>query len=195
MKIDVQLSELALANAELVATGQQIDRALRRAVRVTATTIRREMVVEPIMARTGLRRKSVNQRLALKFDKPGKDGGTANILSGPHVARIVPSAKGIRVTEFRRYEVQAITRTRARILIPWVDGGKKVVAGFVNPSGSKLKPMRTRSRNKPLPYPRTALAPSVASMVKAMYDSQFVADAGARLEAQFELEIAKEIDK
>ena len=56
MKITINMSQLALANASLVATGRQIDGALRRAVRATATDIRREMLVEPIMASTGLKR-------------------------------------------------------------------------------------------------------------------------------------------
>ena len=195
MKITINMSQLALANASLVATGRQIDGALRRAVRATATDIRREMLVEPIMASTGLKRKILNDRLMLRFDRGPATKNSVEFAGGEHSARIVPSAKGIRVTEFKGWRTDAIDKTRARILVPWVVGGMKVAAGFVNPSGKKQKPIRTRSRKKALPFARTALAPSVASMLKALYNDRFIGDASDRLAERFELEISKELNK
>lgn len=198
MRVQIKLNELTLANAALVATSQQIDRALKSAVDASARDIRRDLLMKAIQQATGLKRKLLNDRLALRYDRPkGRKGSNIGIGVLGYSARIVPSAKGIKATEFRDVGMEMVnaSRNRARATVPWVDGTRKVIAGFINPKGKARHPIRTRNRNGKLKQGRTALAPSVASMVKDMDTSSFAERASRILQERFDLALAKELKR
>lgn len=198
MRVQIKLNELTLANAALVATSQQIDRALKSAVDASARDIRRDLLMLAIQRATGLKRKLLNDRLSLRYDRP-KRRTVNHIGIGmlDYSARIVPSGKGIRATEYRNIGVEMVdaVHNRARATVPWIDGTRKVIAGFVNPRGKKRYPIRTFTRKGKLDPGRTALAPSVATMVRDMDTSSFADRASRILQERFELALAKELKR
>lgn len=98
---------------------------------------------------------------------------------------------------FKRVDIQIVDakHNRARALVPWVNGKRKVIAGFVNPKGRAKRPLRSRSHKGKLQNLRTAIAPSVASMVKEYYREAQLNKGADRLLNNLSAELEKEVIK
>ncbi len=143
----------------------EVKKAARTSLNRQITQTRKEDLVTPGMAATGLKRAALNAALPLK--KAGSNSLKSEIKA---------SGSGIPVPAFR-YRWQRVTQqiqqsrgaspTRARILVAW-PGGEKVAAGFVNPKGQYQATLTTRRKGYKL---AVALAPSAATLRKELYGS------------------------
>ena len=197
MQFKVKVVGVEQAQKRLEAQAEKIDPGVRGALNTTATHTRAEMYVKPMA--TALTGKKTRSRMVIK---------RAN--SRWIQSRIIPSSSGVEVLEYRRWGYDPIEKTRGRI---WVRGpsGRKVAAGFVNPSGRKKKPLITKSekaRNlkrppkfdqrksylykKPL---QDALGPSVAYWFKQLTTLRTINWVNAYLQQEFNKRLQKELLK
>lgn len=193
--LDVTLTGFAETAASLRATPKQIDRACSRAVRATARDIRRTQIVVDLQRDTGIKRAELNRRLNVRYDKPKR--GREHYYPISHSARIVPSANGVKVNMFRSHRMEIVDEkhNRARGYVPWVNGKEKLVAGFIS-SGSKQKRLlRSKNHAGKLPNLRTAIAPSVASMIKDYYQPRQQQAGLDLLQDNVDKELEKELKK
>lgn len=199
MQLSVKVVGLDMARARLAEQGRKVDPVLRGALNTTATKGRTERYVKPLSGSL----KGANVRRALKVKR-------AN--SRRMNARIIPSSSGVDVIDYRSWGFDSINATRARI---WVRGpdGRKVAAGFVNPSSSGKRPLATRSdkarnfkqpeRNKTPGITRyryelgltNAMGPSVAYWFKQLSSSATVRWINIFLQQEFERRIKRELAK
>lgn len=155
MRINVRLEGVQAARNQLARMGRKVDPVVRGTLNTTATKTRNEQYVRPL--NTTLKAKRVRQAIRIKRAR-------RNLVQ----SRLIPSGAGVPVVEYASWGFDVLDKTRARI---WVRGvhGRKVAAGFVNPSSVKQLPWMTKSvknsDNKTYTYARalkTAIAPSVA---------------------------------
>lgn len=188
MQIRVELHGVELAKARLAQVGRNIDPALRGALNTTGTKARTERYVKPMSGAV----KPQRLRRALKLKRARR---------GRMDSRIIPSSSGILVVNYRTWGYEEITPTRARI---WVRGpnGRKIAAGFVNPSSSHKLPWATRSNKtkgaKTYTYKRAlqlAQGPSAAYWFKQLSGADTVRWVNAYLLREFERRISIEIAK
>lgn len=188
MQLSVKLSGIEQAKARLAEVGRKVDPVLRGALNTTGTKARTERYVKPM----GPSIKAQRLRGALKLKRARR--GRMN-------ARIIPSSSGILVVNYKTWGFDVIDATRARI---WVRGpaGRKVAAGFVNPSSSQKLPWSTRSSktkgSKTYAYKRAlqlAQGPSAAYWFKQLSGSQTVRWVSAYLQQEFEKRITREVAK
>ena len=193
MNLGVRLVGRELAQARLAAIGRSVDPVARGAVNTTATRSRAERYVKPLAGtidaprlRRALRVKRANSR---RMD-----------------ARIIPSSSGVLVVNYRQWGFDVIDSTRARI---WVAGpsGKKIAAGFVNPSSRQRLPLSTRSGKtvqskaggqRTYAYQRAlqlAQGPSVAYWFRQFTDAGTIRWTNIFLQQEFERRIRREIAK
>lgn len=192
MNLGVRLVGRELAQARLAAIGRSVDPVARGAVNTTATRSRAERYVKPLAGtidaprlRRALRVKRANSR---RMD-----------------ARIIPSSSGVPVVNYRQWGFDVIDATRARI---WVAGpnGKKIAAGFVNPSSRQRMPLSTRSGKtvqkaggqRTYAYQRAlqlAQGPSVAYWFRQLTDAGTIRWTNIFLQQEFERRIRREIAK
>lgn len=188
MELSVRVVGLEQARAQLLAAGKKVDPVLRGALNTTATKSRAERYVKPLgktiagpRARRALRVKRANSRRM--------------------EARIIPSSSGIIVVSYKTWGFDVIDATRARI---WVIGpnGRKVAAGFVNPSSAHRLPLSTRSSKtkgaKTYTYRRAlqlAQGPSAAYWFKQLSGGQTIAWVNAYLQQEFRKRMNRELSK
>lgn len=192
MNLGVRLVGRELAHARLAAIGRSVEPVARGAVNTTATRSRAERYVKPLSGtidaprlRRALRVKRANSR---RMD-----------------ARIIPSSSGVLVVNYRQWGFDVIDATRARI---WVAGpsGKKIAAGFVNPSSRQRLPLSTRSGKtvqkaggqRTYAYQRAlqlAQGPSVAYWFRQFTDAVTIRWTNIFLQQEFERRIRREIAK
>lgn len=188
MRLSVKLVGEEQAKARLAAVGRKVDPVLRGALNTTGTKARTERYVKPMSPSI----KAQRLRGALKLKRARR---------GRMEARIIPSSSGILVVNYRTWGFDVIDATRARI---WVRGpaGRKVAAGFVNPSSSQKLPWSTRSSrtkgSKTYAYKRAlqlAQGPSAAYWFKQLSGSPTIRWVSAYLQQEFEKRLTKEIAK
>ena len=188
MQLSVRLQGLELAKARLATVNRNIDPVMRGALNTTATATRRERFARPMGKAFPTR--LANSKMRIKRARRGMMN-----------ARIIPSSSGIEVTRYRSWGFDRIDATRARI---WVIGpqGKKIAAGFVNPSSSGRRPLATRSQKRTgsrvYTYRRDvreAQAPSLAYWFARMADRGTVRWTNAFLMREFERRIRAEMAK
>lgn len=192
VNMSVRLVGRELAQARLAAIGRSVEPVARGAVNTTATRTRAERYVKPLavaidagLLRRALRVKRANSR---RVD-----------------ARIIPSSSGVLVVNYRQWGFDVIDATRARI---WVAGpnGKKIAAGFVNPSSRQRLPLSTRSGKtvqkaagqRTYAYQRAlqlAQGPSVAYWFRQFTDAGTIRWTNIFLQQEFERRIRREIAK
>ncbi|MDU4255816.1 hypothetical protein [Pseudomonas sp.] len=178
------------ARAQLAARARSVDPVIRGAVNATATAARRERYTRKMMG-TFLSRQFLNSRMKIK---------RAN--SKRLNARVIPSSSSVMVLNYKTWGFDPIDATRAVI---WVRGlnGKKVAAGFVNPSSRGRLPWATRSeragRSKNYRYEwsqrRLAMGPSVAHWFRQLTDAATINWTNAFLQQEFERRMRREIAK
>lgn len=197
MSYTIRVVGIDLAIKQLKEAGKKVGPVLRGALNTTATKTRAEMYVKPMA--TTLTGKKTRSLMVIK---------RAN--SRWMQSRIIPSSAGVEVLEYRSWGYDPIDKTRGRI---WVRGpsGRKVAAGFVNPSGRKKKPLITKSEkarnlkrppkfdqrksylyNKPL---QDALGPSVAYWFKQLTTQRTINWVNAYLQQEFNKRLQKELLK
>lgn len=189
MNVTIQVMGLKQAQKQLADQGKKVDPVLRGALNTTATKSRAERFVKPL-AKT---MKAQRVRAGLKIKRARR---------GRMDSRIIPSSSGVLVVNYRTWGYDVIDATRARV---WVRGpaGKKVAAGFVNPSSSQKLPLSTRSskttaRGKTYAYKRAlqlARGPSTAFWFKRLMTTQTIAWISDFLQQDFAKRMQKEIDK
>ena len=188
MQVGVKLVGVEQATRRLAAIGSNIDPVMRGALNTTATKTRTDRYVRPMAGSIKGRR----LRGALKIRRANRRYTNA---------RIIPSSSGILVLNYQGWGYDEISPTRARI---WVRGpnGRKVAAGFVNPSSKHKLPLATRSnraaKNKTYSYQRglqPAQGPSAAYWFKQLTNGQTIRWVNAFLQQEFEKRIRREIDK
>ncbi|WP_371369959.1 hypothetical protein ACA097_09545 [Pseudomonas sp. QL9] len=160
--------------------------------------IKRDLLVEPMSAATGVKRVIFNDRIAFR-------PATSNVPMG----KIVPSSHGIPARSFRHRSFDPdSTGTRAKILVAWWNG-EKVAAGFINPLSKRRLPLATRSekaravragtRNPHIKryryswgaVPQNAQAPSAAALMGVMMDDGRQAQAADILAEEFNIDLDK----
>ena len=189
MNVTVKVLGLKEAERQLQAQAKKVDPVLRGALNTTATKTRTERFVKPLTQT--IRPQRVRAALKVKRARRGRMD-----------ARIIPSSSGVLVVNYRTWGFEVIDATRARI---WVRGprGRKIAAGFVNPSSSQKLPLSTRSskttaRGKTYAYRRAlqlARGPSTAYWFKQLATTQTIKWTSDYLQAEFAKRLQKEIDK
>ena len=189
MNVTVKLLGLKEAERQLQAQAKKVDPVLRGALNTTATKTRTERFVKPLTQT--IRPQRVRAALKVKRARRGRMD-----------ARIIPSSSGVLVVNYRTWGFDVIDATRARI---WVRGprGRKIAAGFVNPSSNQKLPLSTRSskttaRGKTYAYKRAlqlARGPSTAYWFKQLATTQTIKWTSDYLQAEFAKRLQKEIDK
>jgi hypothetical protein len=194
MRVSVKIVGLELAQARLAEVGRRVEPIMRGALNTTATASRREQYAKPLGG-VYSRRSFVNARMKIK---------RAN--SRRLNSRVIPSSSGVPAVNYKQWGFDPLPgpqgRTRAKI---WVRGpyGKKLAAGFVNPSSAGRLPWVTRStkqgKGKNYSYQwanrRLAMGPSVAYWFKQMTNSKSIQWVNAFLQQEFELRIRRELAK
>lgn len=194
MRLSVELRGADKAKATLSAIGRNVDPVIRGALNSTATAVRREMYVRQLLG-VFMRRRFLNDRLKIKRANRGRMN-----------ARVIPSGSGVDVLNYRRWGFDPVDKTRAII---WVTGphGKKIAAGFVNPSSSGRLPWATRSsktvaraggaRNYRYEWQkrRLAMGPSVAYWFKIVTTQSTIRWTNEFLAQEFERRIRRELAK
>jgi hypothetical protein len=183
--VTLNVAGLEHARARLAAAGKQIGPVLRGALNTTAAKARAERFVKPMANSISGKR----LRAALKV----KRANTRRLES-----RVIPSSSGISVLYYKSWGIDPIDKTRARI---WVRSptGRKVAAGFVNPSSLHKLPLsahRTRGGGRAYTYSRgliPAMGPSTAYWFKQLADAGTVRWTNAFLQQEFESRIRKEL--
>jgi len=180
MEVSVKLKGFEDAKRRLAASSRKIDPVMRGALNTTVSQTRKQRYVQP-MSRS-IKGKRLNAALKIK---------RAN--SRNMNARIIPSSSGILVLNYKTWGMDKIDATRARI---WVIGsnGKKVAAGFINPSSSKKLPWSTRGK-KARGGLRTAIGPSAAYWFKQLSRGNTIQWINAFLEREFARRVTKELNK
>lgn len=182
MQLGVKLEGVELARLRLSEIGRSVDPVMRGALNTTATRGRTDRYIRPMRGSI----KAQRLRTALKVKR-------AN--SRRMESRIIPSSSGIPVVNYQAWGFDQIDATRGRI---WVRGpsGRKVAAGFVNPSSSHKLPLSTRSSRtkgaKTYAYKRAlqlAQGPSAAYWFKQLTDGQTIRWINSFLQQEFEKRI------
>ncbi|MGA4634522.1 hypothetical protein ACPA5B_11640 [Pseudomonas solani] len=197
MKMSITLVGEEMARARLAAIGKAVEPVMRGALNTTGTRTRRDKYQKP-MAKF-IQDAEVRQRLALKRANSRR----LNV-------RIIPSSSGVDVIRYKSWGFDIIDATRARV---WVAGlnGKKIAAGFVNPSSGSKQPLSTRSSKARKVGPKTknpqitsyeyaralqnAQAVSVAYWFKQLTNAGAIRWANAFLQQEFERRIRREIER
>jgi hypothetical protein len=123
-------------------------------------------------------------------------------------ARVIPSSSGVEVTSYKSWSFEVIDATRARIFVIGPKG-RKMAAGFVNPSSRSKFPLATRSQRartsrKFAPQITSyrynwglseALGPSIAFWFKQLTTSNSIRWVNTFLQQEFERRIRREIAK
>lgn len=185
--LDIRITGLAQAQARLAAVGRSVEPVLRGALNTTAAKARAERFVKPMAKSISGKR----LRSALKV----KRANTRRLES-----RVIPSSSGVSVLHYLSWGAEPIDKTRARI---WVRSptGRKIAAGFVNPSSLHALPLATRSsktakRGKTYTYKRgliPAMGPSTAYWFKQLADAGTIRWTNTFLQQEFEKRIRKEL--
>ena len=176
------------ATRRLTEAGKKIDPVLRGALNTTATKARTERYVSKFKGafRGPIVRRSIRIKRARR--------GVMN-------ARVIPSGSGILVTHYQTWGYDPISATRGRI---WVRGpnGRKVAAGFVNPSSSGRLPWMTKSTKRKglttYQYRRDiqlALGPSAAYWFGQLNTNQTIRWVNAYLQQEFAKRMRKELSR
>lgn len=139
----------------LRAVPKEIQRAKINALNQTATATRKAIAQE-LSQVTGIKRGGkggAQQRMKIKRAKRRYPN-----------ARIIPSSSGVEMPFYRKVTAEPVSGspTVARALIPWF-GGRKVVAGFINPAHDPNKVLRTITPKGLMQKPEEAIGPSVAA--------------------------------
>ncbi|WP_348658646.1 hypothetical protein [uncultured Stutzerimonas sp.] len=198
LRIGIRPEGFEAARRQLASQGRKVDPVLRGALDTTATDTRKQRYT-PQIAPMFKSRSWVNKRIIIK---------RVNARKGRFDARLIPSSAGVYVTEYRRWGYQAITATRARILVGSFKG-HKVAAGFVNPASFGRQPWATRSsvtrnvqkRGGQFSYKygsgalTPALGPSVAWFFKRLTSVTTVRWVNRRLEQEFQRRMRRELLK
>lgn len=192
MQVGVRVVGADMAASRLAAQGKSVVPALRGALNTTATKARTERYVKPLRGTM----KAAQVRKAMRV----KRANSRRLNS-----RVIPSSSGVSVLNYGTWGYDVIDKTRARI---WVKGpqGKKVAAGFVNPSSAKRLPLATKSsraRNKasgPKAYAYripigVAMGPSVAYWFKQLSGSATIRWTNIFLQQEFERRVRRELAK
>lgn len=188
MQLSVRVVGIEQAQARLKEAGRKVDPVLRGALNTTATQARQQRFVKPLTRTLAAGR----ARRAMKIKR-------AN--SRRLNARIIPSGSGVPVVHYRSWGFDPIDATRARI---WVIGpsGKKIAAGFVNPSSRHKLPLSTRSSKttarRTYRYARglqLAQGPSVAYWFKQLGDNQTIRWTNTFLQQEFQRRLRRELAK
>ena len=198
MQVGIKLVGYEQASARLQAIGRAVEPVVRGALNTTAGQARTQRYIKPM--RSLFRASVLGARLG-NADLRGKLAlKRAN--SKRLNARIIPSSAGVRVDDYRRWVFEIITPTRARIHVYGL-GGRKLAAGFVNPSGRQQAPLSTRSRKvsaKGREYQNkraigAALGPSAAYWFRRLTDGQTLRWVNARLQQEFARRMRKELNR
>lgn len=150
-------------------------------------TAGRRFTTDYIASSTGIKKKTVRGRLAIRRAKTRLPA-----------ARMVPSSQGVEIHEYR-YRLERVgygrNKTRGRIRVNWVGNTTKIAAGFINPLGNKQAPLRTRSYKGKFAKPRAAVGPSVAAAWKAMPKQPVTIHTRDVLLANIQKDIPKQIGR
>ena len=188
MQLSVRVIGIEQAQKHLAAQAKKIDPVLRGALNTTATKTRAERYVKPMSASVPGKR----LRQSLKIKRANKRWMQS---------RIIPSSAGIPVLEYKTWGYDPIDKTRGRI---WVRGpsGRKVAAGFVNPSSAGKKPLTTRSEKRTARRTykyklalQGAMGMSAAYWFKQLSSSQTINWLHAYLQQEFNKRLQKELLK
>lgn len=183
MQVSLKVYGVEMAKARLAEVGRKVDPVLRGALNTTATSARRERYNKPL--RSAMPSQLINASMRVKRARRGWMN-----------SRIIPSSSGVPVTRYAAWGYDPIDKTRARL---WVRGpdGRKVAAGFVNPSSVAKQPWRTKrvsfriTNNQPQP----ALGPSVAYWFRKLSTTKTINWTNAFLQQEFEKRLRREIAK
>ena len=188
MQVQVRLVGMELAKARLAEVGRKVDPVLRGALNTTATKARTERYVKPLSSTI----KPQRLRAAMRVKR-------AN--SRRMNSRIIPSSSGVLVQNYRAWGFDQIDATRARI---WGRGpaGRKVAAGFVNPSSLQKLPWSTRGKRAKgkkggalWAARQLAIGPSAAYWFKQLTSTQTIRWTNTFLQQEFERRIKREVAK
>lgn len=186
------------AKAQLESLGRKVAPVLRGALDSTVMDVRKRRYT-PHIAKMFKGSSWVNKRITVK---------RVNMRKGRFDARLIASGSGVPVTEYKKWGYQAITATRARILVGSFKG-HKVAAGFVNPASFARRPLAsqrsvTRSVKKrggqfTYNYDKgtmiSAMGPSVAYYFKRLTSVTTIKYASQKAQSEFARRLRKELLK
>jgi len=121
----------------LAKTRRNLEPQLRGALNTVAAKARKEFYVSKMGALGSTRQ--LNRAIRVKRAR----GASAMTMQ----ARLIPSSAGLPVTQYKTWGIEPISATRARVFVIG-PGGRKIAAGFVNPSSADQSPLSTRHRDR-----------------------------------------------
>ena len=191
----MQIKVIGLEHAmrQLEQASKKVDPVLRGALNSTATKSRAQRYVKPLY---GTFKSSVLGSRLEGADLRGKIT-VKRAKKGRMNSRLIPSSSGVRVDDYRRWFFEQITPTRGRIYVYGLRG-KKVAAGFVNPSSIRQAALSTRNGKKtPAGRPRLgpAIGPSAAYWFKQLTTNQTIRWVNAYLQQEFAKRMRKELSR
>jgi hypothetical protein len=199
MSITVELQGADGGAASFGIDEKRFGRMQINAVNRAARWVRRELLVEPFAAATGVRRVIFNDRISIR-----------QATNNTPEASIIPSSHGIPARSYKhRADPVDGSKIRARIMVAWWRG-EKVAAGFINPASERKLPLATRSvrqrsvhagsKNphiKQYRYsyvvPKDAMGPSAAALFRVAVDGSVREMAADRLALEFNQELDQEL--
>lgn len=198
LRLGITAKGFDAAKAQLESLGRKVEPVLRGALDSTILDVRKRRYT-PDIAKMFKGSSWVNKRIKVK---------RVNVRKGRFDVRLIPSASGVPVTEYKKWGYQTITATRARILVGSFKG-HKVAAGFVNPTSFARRPLATKRsvtravKNRGGQYTYsydqgtriTAMGPSVAYYFKRLTSATTIKYANQKLQNEFARRLRKELLK
>jgi hypothetical protein len=174
MRVDLSLKGVNGAMQTLRDAGKRVDPVVRGTLNSTATLARNKQYL-PKLSRIYPQKAFLRQRLVVKRAGLKRTD-----------ARVIASSSGVALEHFADWIAYRLSATRARLYVRTLTG-RRVAAGFINPSSKNQKPLRTRGFNgangrktfKP------ALGPSVASVFKQLTNAQLLRWVNAYMQQEF----------
>jgi len=177
MSFDVEFRGAGEALERLTGLNAQVKRAEVNAINALSTIAKREFV-EDINDATGIKKSLIRKSIA-----------SSRASSRKPMAQLLPSSKRVPVTQYKYKPNLSPHPTRARIVIDYI-GGEKKLAGFINPKGRKKAPLRRKGKGV-----RYAYGPSIASTFKLLLTGDRHSSYQKRIAELFEEKLDDQINK
>lgn len=183
MQLGVRLEGVEAARRQLSDINRKVEPVMRGALNTTATRTRQTQYIKPIGA-LFYDKQSLRRRLVIK--RAGRNRNDA---------RIIPSSSGIPILQWPGWKYSAVSQTRGVIYIRTLRG-RKIAAGFVNPSATKGHPLRSKGfKGAGGRKVKPALGPSIAYFFKQITNAGTIRWTNQFLQQEFEKRFQRELTR
>lgn len=183
MEYRVRIDGLERAVKQFEGLGRKMDPVMRGTLNTTATQSRSKQFM-PKLQKVIPNKAFLRKRLVVK--RAGRNRNDS---------RLIPSSSGIPLHYFADWVALRVAPTRAKIFVRGING-RRLAAGFINPSSKKQLPLRTRGfRGANGNVYKEALGPSLAAFFRQVTNADSYRWINQFLQAEFERRMKKELAK